>query len=116
MQFEPGRFSDVMNTKLGQDLLAFLGEHDTFVRLETATQLGHPAVDGIAEQLLARFGDVVRADRLKQFVGFATRQVMENNGYDFLGSNFKSRSEAGLFTKGSRYERAKGASAPVATA
>ncbi len=71
--------------------------------METATDLGKPAVTGMEERLLDRFGEGVVDDRVKQMVGHMVRQVMEARGYRlerrdvFIGS--------ALFSKGTRYSR-----------
>nr|MBK7067912.1 hypothetical protein [Deltaproteobacteria bacterium] len=104
--YEPGRFSDMANTPFGDELWKLLTARDNVVRMETATELDHPAVDGVAHVLLDRFGARLRDDRTRQFIGHMVRQVMEAQGYEFVGSNYKSRTRSGLFTKGSRYQRA----------
>jgi hypothetical protein len=102
--FEPGRFSDVHDTKLGRDILKFLGDHDNLIRMETASELSRPAVEPLADRFIARFGDDVRDDRVKQFIGFATRQVMEARGFRLDAKGIKVR-VGDLFSVASRYRR-----------
>ena len=102
--FNPGRFSDVHDSRLGRDILKFLTDHDNLIRMETASELGRPAVEALGDRLVARLGDGVKADRIKQFVGFAVRQVMESRGFQLDAQGAKVR-VGDLFTVGSRYRR-----------
>ena len=100
--FDPGRFSDIHETKLGKDVFKFLIEHDNIIRMETASELGRPALEPLGDRMIGRFGDPVKADRVKQFIGFATRQVMESRGFQLDAQGVKIRVGA-LFTVASRY-------------
>lgn len=105
LTYEPGRFADVANTALGRRLWRFLTEPDSVLRLEVASELRHPAVEGVANQLLERFGDEVRPDRIKQVVGHMVRQILEARGFALDAQNLRTRFGAGLFSRGSRYSR-----------
>jgi hypothetical protein len=105
-QFDPARFADVAATSLGKRLLKFLAEAENVLRLEVASELRHPAVEGVAALLVERFGDEVRDDRTKQFIGFVTRQILEARGFVLDAQNLRTRFGAGLFSRGSRYRRA----------
>lgn len=100
--FDAGRFSDIHASKLGREILKFLNEHDNVIRMETASELGRPALEPLADRMIARFGDSVKVDRVKQFIGFATRQVMEANGFQLDAQGVKVR-VGKLFTVASRY-------------
>ena len=103
IEYVAGTFQSLANTILGRNLWRFLNEDRIVAALETATDLGRPAVTGIEEQLLDRFGEDVVNDRVKQMAGHMVRQVMEARGYRlerrevFIGS--------ALFSKGTRYGR-----------
>ncbi len=103
--YDPGRFADVADTPLGRRLWKFLLEPENVLRLEVASELRHPAVEGIAERLLERFGDDVRPDRVKQLVGHMVRQVLESRGFVLDAQNLRTRFGAGLFGRASRYRR-----------
>lgn len=100
--FESGSFSDMAGTPMGEKLWKFLNSEDARIRLETATYLGRPALEGIQPQLLAAFGDKIRADRWKQVTGRMTRQIMEERGYSFVRSGMKTRVKE-LFTTAALY-------------
>lgn len=102
--FEAGRFSDIHDSKLGRDLLKFLSDHDNVIRMETASELGRPALEPLGDRLIERFGAAVKTDRVKQFIGFATRQVMEARGFQLDAQGVKVR-VGSLFTVASRYRR-----------
>ena len=103
IRYVAGTFQSTADTDLGRNLWQFLNEDRIVESLKTATDLGKPAVTGIEEQLLDRFGEYVVDDRVKQMVGHMVRQVMEARGYGlerrevFIGS--------ALFSKGTRYSR-----------
>lgn len=103
-KFDAGRFSDIHDSKTGRDILRFLTDHDNIVRMETASELGRPALEPLGDRLIERLGEAVRADRIKQFIGFATRQVMESQGFQLDAQGVKVR-VGRLFTVASRYRR-----------
>ena len=102
-EYDAGTFQSLADTDRGRNLWQFLNEDLIVACMETATDLGKPAVTGIEEQLLNRFGEDVLDDRVKQMVGHMVRQVMAARGYRlerrdvFIGS--------ALFSKGTRYSR-----------
>ena len=102
-EYVAGTFQSLADTDLGRNLWQFLNEDLIVASLETATDLGKPAVTGIEEQLLDQFGEEVVDDRVKQMAGHMVRQVIEARGYTlerrdvFIGS--------ALFSKGTRYIR-----------
>jgi hypothetical protein len=102
--FDAGRFSDVHESKIGREILGFLNDHDNLIRMETASELGRPAVEPLGDRMIERFGEPIKADRVKQFIGFATRQVMEARGFQLDGQGVKIRFGK-LFTVASRYRR-----------
>ena len=103
--FEPGRFSDVHGTKLGRDILKFLNDPENVIRMETASELGRPAVEPLGDRMVQRFGANVREDRVKQFIGFAARQVMEARGFRLHAKGVKVRYCGDLFSVASSYRR-----------
>lgn len=102
-EYAAGTFRSLADTALGRDLWQFLTEELTVARLETATDLAKPAVFGIEEQLLQRFGNVVADDRVKQMIGHMVRQIMESKGYRIDRRDVTIASA--LFSKGTRYGR-----------
>jgi hypothetical protein len=70
--------------------------------METASELGRPAVEPLSRLLLKKFGKQIRNDRVKQMIGHMTRQVMESEGFSLHTQNLNVRT-GGLFSKASRY-------------
>ena len=107
--FDAGSFSDIASTRTGTALWEFLNEEPTVIRLETATYLKRPALEGLQPRLLEKFGDKIRSDRWKQMIGRMTRQVMEHHGYalDQAGARTRVRE---LFTSAARYKKVRGLS------
>ena len=103
-EYNAGSFASLYQTSQGQELWEFLNEPETVVRLETATALGRPAVEGIEEPLLHRFGAAILDDRMKQMCGNMVRQVMEPNGFALGAQNARINNGA-PFTSGSKYKR-----------
>jgi DNA-binding IclR family transcriptional regulator len=101
--FNAGSFTDVSETPTGKALWAFLNDKDVLIRLETATYLQRPALEGVQPQLLEKFGDEIRGDRWKQMMGRMTRQIMEHKGY-FLDQTGVRIRIGGLFTSAARYK------------
>jgi hypothetical protein len=102
MKYYAGNFSDLAELTLGKDLWEFLNRDDNIVRMETATDLGRTAAEAISKNLLEKFGDDVKVNRVKQMIGHMIRQVMENRGYQIGSQNVKVDDKR-LFVKASRY-------------
>ena len=101
--YNPEKFASLYATDLGQRFWAFLTRDATVARLETASELGRPAVEGIEDQLLAEFHEDALVDRNKQMIGHMVRQIMEQRGWVLDQSEVKVQSVP--FIKASRYKR-----------
>lgn len=64
LTYSPEKFASLYATDIGQQIWAFLGQPENIARLETASELRKPAVEGLEEQLLAKFRENVLADRV----------------------------------------------------
>jgi hypothetical protein len=84
---------------------AYINSDDAFIRLETACDLVKPAAEALSVQLAKRFGDIVRENRVKQFIGWYIRKVMESHGFSLDQQNCKVCSPNNIFTRGARYRR-----------
>ncbi len=100
-KYEPSSFAALAGTELGENLWQFLLQETIVSRLETATDLGSPAVAGIEGPLLEEFSEKVLNDRVKQMIGHMVRQIMEAKQYEVEKQNVTIRSA--LFSKGTRY-------------
>ena len=102
-RYSPGPFAPTADTVLGRGLWSFLLEEANIQAMEVATDLGAPAVAGIEEGLLRKFGEDVLDDRIKQMIGHMVRQVMEGRG--FVIDQMEVRMKSVPFVKGTRYRR-----------
>ena len=103
LAYNPERFSSLYASALGQRLWDFLTQPENVARLETASELSKPAVEGIEEQLLEEFREDVLANRVKQMVGHMVRQIMEQRDWVLDQTDVKVRSVP--FSKATRYRR-----------
>ncbi len=101
--YNPEKFASLYETDLGQRIWDFLTRPENVARLETASQLSKPAVEGIEEQLLEAFREDVLADRVKQMVGHMVRQILEQRDWVLDQSDVKVQSVP--FSKAARYRR-----------
>lgn len=110
MTYDAWKFVQLAETEFGKQLWEFLNEHDTFIRMETATRLNRPAVEGIAKELELRFSDKIKdlsnPDflRTKQMIGHMTKQVMAEHGYEVFMKNTRVIT-SDLFSKGTKYQK-----------
>ncbi|HHE38064.1 MAG TPA: hypothetical protein ENL20_05775 [Candidatus Cloacimonetes bacterium] len=108
MKYEAWKFIKLAESEFGKKLWTFLNLPETFIRMETATRLKRPAVEGIAEELKIQFHqDLNNLDkseflRVKQMIGHMVKQVMNSRKYDVYMKNVRVIS-TDLFTKGTRY-------------
>ncbi len=78
--YDVGPFTDVASA-WGEQLWTFLNEPSAKASMINASDSSKPAAEGVSFALLQRFGDGIKQNRVKQFIGFLIRQVMERNGY-----------------------------------
>jgi hypothetical protein len=81
----------------------YIDSDDAFIRMETASELVKPAAEALSTQLAKRFGDVVKENRVKQFIGWYIRKVMEAHGFSLDQQNCKVCSPNNIFTRAARY-------------
>lgn len=104
MEYNPGKFVKLANEQSGKELWFFLTKEENVIRMETATELGKPAVEALAGRLVEKFGKEVMEDRVKQMIGHMARQIMEARGYEIDSPNVKVVQDKRLFKKASRYK------------
>src|SRR5262249_1007236 len=102
-RYNPEKFGSLYRSGVGQRLWSFLTRPDIIARLETASELGKPAVEGIEEQLLDVFREDALADRIKQMVGHMVRQILEQRDWVLDQTDVKVQSVP--FAKAARYRR-----------
>jgi hypothetical protein len=101
--YNPDKFKSLYQTALGLKLWEFLNEDLTVSRLIAFSEADRPAVQGIEEALLERFGNEVCEDRVKQMIGHMVRQVLESRGWVIDQQNVNVFSVP--FIKATRYRR-----------
>lgn len=94
------------NSPFERRLRAFMQRDDMTNAMLVATDLGHPAVVGIAEPLLAEFGEELDSDHHRQLVGTFAREIIEPKGYVIDQTNVRVTTYP--FTKATRYKRRDG--------
>lgn len=90
--FNPRSYTDISGRPESIQLWSFLNRENSKTKMMTASDLGRPALEAVAEDLLADFGDQFaencpHRDRFKQMAGAMTRQVMEAAGYVWVRDN-----------------------------
>jgi hypothetical protein len=103
LTYSPEKFASLYASDLGQRIWTFVTRPQNIARLETASELSKPAVEGIEEQLLEAFREDVLADRVKQMVGHMVRQILEQRDWVLDQSDVKVQSVP--FSKAARYRR-----------
>ncbi len=101
--YDPDAFANLSDSDLGRQIWAFLMQPESITRLETASELGKPAVEGIEESLLATFGEAILVGRVKQMIGHMTKQILAHRGWVLDQENVKVHSVP--FIKATRYKR-----------
>jgi hypothetical protein len=103
MDFDAGQFTTEFATPHGQKLWDVLNREDVIARMETASDLGQPALAPVEDILLDTLGPVIMQNRFKQMAGRMTRQIMEGRGFEHDASDVRLNSVP--FYKASRYRR-----------
>jgi hypothetical protein len=102
-EYDAGRLGLGQDEQFAREAWDFLNEPDIIQRMISATDLGHPAVEGIREPLVARFRELMNVERNRQRIGHMTRQIMERNGFELDQPEVKVNLYP--FTKAARYRR-----------
>lgn len=90
--FNPRSYTDISARPESISLWEFLNRANSKTKMMTASDLGRPALEAVADDLLDEFGDQFiesypHRDRFKQMAGAMTRQVMEASGYVWVRDN-----------------------------
>lgn len=101
--FDAAQFQNEYATSDGKRLWALLNRDDVIARMETASDLGQPALQPIEDLLLAELGETILQDRFKQMTGRMVRQILERRGFEHEASDVRLNSVP--FYKASRYRR-----------
>ncbi|WP_228068989.1 hypothetical protein [Marivivens aquimaris] len=99
----PENFASLYTSEPSQRIWSFLTRDDKVWRLETASQLSKPAVQGIEEQLFAEFREEILTDRVRQLVGQMVRQFQVQQDWALYQTDVKVQSVP--FSKAARYCR-----------
>ena len=104
LEYKAQNFSDIYNSELGKELWEFLNLSESKLKMETASELGKPAIDGISKSLISKFSNNLNDLRVRQMIGHMIRQIMEDIGYMLDSTNVKTKSNS-VFHKASRYKK-----------
>ncbi len=109
--YNPKGFTKIFESEFGQGCWKYLNSEDAKIRMVLATELGHPAAEGIGDKILERFGDEFikntkeENDRIKQAIGHMIRYIMESYGYKLAQRSVPCRKKTELFIFASRYKK-----------
>ena len=101
--FDAGTFEQEFRSPDGQKLWRVLNCPDVAARMETASDLGRPALSAVEDILLAEMGAVILGHRFKQMAGRMVKQILEQRGFEHAASGIRLNSVP--FYKASRYRR-----------
>lgn len=96
-------FKPFYEKELGGKLWQYLIKDETVSKLERATLLGYPAVEGIGDEILQNFGEDCRDNSNKQMIGDMVGQIMLKIGYKKLET--QRCGQQSLFNNGMLYEK-----------
>ncbi len=102
-QFDAGTFDGEYQTPEGQKMWMLLNRADVVARMETASDLGYPALAAVEDILLEELGRLMMDDRYKQMAGRMVKHVLEPRDYEHEISGIRINSIP--FYKASRYRR-----------
>ena len=97
-------YTSYYTTPFGKKVWAFLNEHDNKIRMETASDLNHPAVEPLTILLVLEFGEYIRNDHIKQMMSDMVLQIMESRNFHLSSNNIKIHF-GDLFDVGSNFSR-----------
>ena len=117
------RFESFHKTSLGQELWLFLLEPLSFRSLVVATHLNKPAISGLSDLLLKRFGTTGATPRsilvnglntyatgydlnyVKRYLGVSVKIILEANGFEILRKDCLSGDPLQIFKKATKYQK-----------
>ena len=102
-KFDAGPFEKQYRSPEGQKLWKVLNSADVVARMETASDLGRPALAPVEDILLDSLGAVIMGDRFKQMAGRMVKQILERRGFEHEAYGIRLNSIP--FYKASRYRR-----------
>ena len=92
------------NTRFGEKVWAFLNFYDNKIRMETASDLNHPAVEPLSKLLVLEFGSYIRNEDIKSMIGNMVLQIMESRNFHLVSDHIKIHF-GDLFDTESKYSR-----------
>lgn len=111
LRYAPDKFAREFASPEGKKLWDVLTNPANIARMETASDLGQPALKPLEDILLRDVGAAITDDRMKQMAGHMVRQIMEAHGFVHDADGIRLASAP--FYKASRYRRRDRDDAPV---
>lgn len=102
-KFDPGTFAQEYRSPDGQKLWRVLNRADVVARMETASDLGKPALAAVEDILLEEMGAVILRNRFKQMAGRMVKQVLYRHGFEHDAPGIRLNSVP--FNRASRFRR-----------
>jgi hypothetical protein len=104
--FNPRSYTDVSSHPASIRIWSYLNCEELKTKMKTASDLGRPALEAVADDLLAQFEEQFvetnpHRDRFKQMIGAMARQVMESEGYIWVRDNVPL--PVAVFSRASKY-------------
>jgi hypothetical protein len=94
-------FQVLADSETGKTILNYLTERDTIREMSFAISLGHSPVEGLSF-LRAKVGDAAFEKPYRRLIGHMIRQIMEAEGFQYIGSQFRTKTDCGFVT-GAKY-------------
>jgi hypothetical protein len=104
--FQPRSYTDISSKQESIDLWRYLNKPESKIKMATASDLGRPALEALASELLDAFPHCFtdtypNLNRFKQMAGAMTKQVMDALGYEWERDNIPL--SGAPFSRASRY-------------
>ncbi len=103
-EYISNQYYQYYNTPFGKKVWAFLNFHDNKIRMETASDLDHAAVEPLSQLLVSEFGDYIRNEDIKLMIGNMILQIMESRNFHLVSNDTKINF-GDLFAAESKYAR-----------
>lgn len=104
MTFKNRFFGPLSQEPWAQEIWAFLNEDDSIRRMEAASALGRPALEGVVIDLEQGWGDHLGSDQARKMVGAMIKEVMEPRGWEIESQGLKMQ-YGHQFSVATRYQQ-----------
>ena len=100
--------------KIWKTLWKYLNTKESIIRMQTASDLDRPAIEGVIEEIENNFGEYFpdikknrgEYDKIKQMIGHMIKKVMLKNNYSWIEYNVRVKNYNYYYTEGKKFNRA----------